>query len=407
MELKADEVRLRELFDEMTLGQPDAPPDRFGGIRRRARQHRIMKAAGALAAGAAVAALALGIATTAAPVPPGSEPRHVPGWALPWPDQRNGSVPQRVLDGAITAWRHETGVPQDLTAHSRVIWYVGQTVAHGQVVAVIFEVDSQAGRRLVAGWAAASQVMNGQAAWTGGSSPWVLYDVAAPRATQGLVIGLNTHGTTARPGRNPDNWIVLLAGPRVQSVSFTAPGPISPNSATGMVGAGRLDGGLAVADVGQVSGPVELNHLNVGHRNVLAHPVKVGVPGSAASQVPQLVAPAPIAARRGFHSVIEVTGQGTSATDVGQFRGHLAVRARCYGPGPIRLTFSFGSPRHLLGLPRSAAGPKQTALGSIACDDLVHRLATKIRLRPGHAVASVIIVASRLTSYRVELGTAK
>src|SRR5262245_26353154 len=45
-------------------------------------------------------------------------------------------------------------------------WYEGQTVAHGQVVAVIFEVDTAAGRRLAAGWATASEVMHGQAAWT-------------------------------------------------------------------------------------------------------------------------------------------------------------------------------------------------------------------------------------------------
>jgi len=407
MELKSDEVWVRELFDEMTLGQPDVPPDRFSGILRRAHRHAVMIAAGALAAVAAVAALAAGIATSATPVLPVSGQRHLPGWALPWPDHRNGSVPQRVLDGAVIAWRHQTGVPASLTRPSRVIWYVGQTVAHDQAVVVIFEVDSAAGRRLVAGSAMASQVMHGQPAWTDGSSPWVLYDVAAPRVSRALVIGLNTHGTTARPGRNPDNWVVLLTGPRVQSVSFTAPGPIGPNSATDVVGVGQLRRGLAIADVGQITGSVELDQLNVGRRNLLAQPATVGVPGSAASEVPQLAAPGPIAARRGFHWRIEVTGQGTSAADVGRFHGHLAVRARCYGPAAIRLTFGFGSPRHLLGLPRSAAGSKQTPLGSIPCDDLVHELATKIRLRPGHSAASVIIVAGRPSAYRVEFGAVR
>jgi hypothetical protein len=84
---------------------------------------------------------------------------------------------------------------------------------------------------------------------------------AAPRASRGLVIGLNTDGTTARPGRNPDDWILLLAGPQVQSVSFTAPGPTSPNSTTEVIGEGQFKKGLAVADIGQVTGPAEVDQL--------------------------------------------------------------------------------------------------------------------------------------------------
>jgi hypothetical protein len=408
MELKSDEMRLRELFNEMTSGQPEAPRDRYAGIRRRARRNSIMKAAGTLTAAAAVVALAVGIATSSAQVPPASGQRHVPGWALPWPDHRNGSVPQRVLEGAVTAWWHlsaaENGTPMTPADRARVIWYVGQTVVHGESVAVIFEVDTQAGRRLVVGWASASEVMHGQPAWKDGSSPWVIYDVAAPRASRGLVIGLNTHGTTARPGRNPDDWILLLAGPQVQSVSFTAPGPTSLNSTTEVIGEGQFKKGLAVADIGQVTGPAEVDQLKIGGHNLLAHPVTVGVPGNAASEIPQLAAPGPIGARRGFHSVIEVTGQGAIATDFGGFHGHLALRARCYGPGVLRLTFSYGSPRDLLGLPRSAVGPKQTDLGSVACDDGVHELVTKIRLKSGHPEASVIIVASHMTSFRVAVG---
>jgi hypothetical protein len=392
MELKSDEVRLRELFDQMTLGQPEAPPDRHGGIRRRARRHRIMKGTGALAAGAAVAALAVGIATTASGVPPASGPRHGPIWALPWPDHRNGSVPQRVLDGAITAWRHQTGVPQDLTAPSKVIWYVGQTVAHGQAVAVIFEVDSQAGRRLVAGWATASEVMNGQPAWTDGSSPWVLFDVAAPRAAQGLLIGLNTHGTTTRPGRNPDNWVVLLAGPTVQSVSFTAPGPISPNSGSGVVGAGRLNRGLAVADVGEITGPVEVNQLNVGRRNLLDHPVTVGVPGSVASQVPQLALPGPVPGRPGFQMSTGISGQGTSSlgTDLSRRHGRLAIRARCYGPSRLRIMYE--------------GRGRPTLLGTMPCDDAVHELIASVR---AGAHVFVTVHTGSLTAYRVVLGTVR
>src|SRR5262249_23623968 len=133
---------------------------------------------------------------------------------------RDDSVPQRVLAGAVTAWRHqaadENGVPMRLTAPVRGIWYVGQTVVHGPVVAGIFEANTAAGPRLVAGFASASQVMRGQPAWSNGSSPWILYDVASPRPSRGLVIGLNIHGRTSRRDRNPDNWIVLLAEPQVR-----------------------------------------------------------------------------------------------------------------------------------------------------------------------------------------------
>jgi len=84
------------MFDELTLGQPQAPPDRYSMIRRRARRQRLTRAAATLGVAAAVAAVAIGIATTSpSPVPPASKARHVPGWALPWPDHRNGSVRQR------------------------------------------------------------------------------------------------------------------------------------------------------------------------------------------------------------------------------------------------------------------------------------------------------------------------
>ncbi len=90
----------------------------------------------------------------------------------------------------------------------------------------MFEAHSSAGTRLVAGWATASEVMHGQRAWTPGSSPWVLYDVAAPRPAGDLFIGLNVHGTSAQQDRNPDNWIVVLAAPSVRAIGWTAPGTV-------------------------------------------------------------------------------------------------------------------------------------------------------------------------------------
>jgi len=392
MDLRSDEAQVRQLFDEMTASQPEAPPDRHGRIRRRARRHRLAQAAGTLAVLAAAAAVAAGVGVSASRIPPASGHRSVPGWALPWPDHRNGSVPQRVLDGAVTAWRHQAALDHraslNATANAKVMWYAGQAVVHRQAVVAIFEVDSAAGKRLIAGWASASEVMHGQPGWKAGASPWVLYDVAAPRPARGLVIGLNVHGTAAKPGRNPDNWIVLLAEPHVQSIAWSAPGPSSEG-----IGVATAARGLTVADAGQITGPVVVDQLNVGHHNTLAHPVTVGVPGNTQSEVPQLAMPARVSVRHGFRTANEIDGQGNSGTGLSGLDGRLAIRARCYGQGSLRLVFGTGA--------------KETALGTIRCDDVVHELTTRIRLRPGATHSGVFVYASYLTSYRVVLGAVR
>jgi len=406
MDVRSDEAQVRQLFDQMTASQPEAPPDRHSRIRRRARRHRLAQAAGTLAVLAAAAAVAAGVGVSASRIPPASGHRSVPGWALPWPDHRNGSVPERVLDGAVTAWRHQAffldyGASLTATAKAKVIWYAGQTVVHGQAVVAIFEVDSAAGKRLIAGWASASEVMHGQPGWKPGASPWVLYDVAAPRPARGLVIGLNVHGTAAKPGRNPDNWIVLLPEPQVQSAAWSAPGPSSSSSSSqggsssgsASIGVATAARGLTVADTGQITGPVVVDQLNVGHHNTLAHPVTVGVPGNTRSEVPQLAMPGRVSVRHGFRRANEIDGQGNSGTGLSGLGGRLAIRARCYGQGSLRLTFGTGA--------------KETALGTIRCDEVVHELTTRIRLRPGAAHPGVFVYASYLTSYRVVLGTVR
>ena len=392
MDVVPDEVAVRQLIDELTVGQPDAPRDRHGRIRRRVRRYRLTQAAGTFAVAAAVAAVAVGIGTTAGRVPPIPAHRPVPGWALPWPDHRNGSVPQRVLDGAVTAWRHQSGAPAGRTTPSRVIWYVGQKVAHGQAVAVIFEVDSGVGTRLVAGWATASHVMNGQPAWTRGSSPWLLYDVPAPAPAQRLLIGLNLPGPGPWPGRALINWIVLLAAPQVQSFSWSAPGPSSLTSSTDAIGLATASRGLAVASTGRITGPVAVDQLDVGRHNLLGHPVTVGVPGNQASHAPQLARPAPVGGRPGFQASTSVTGQGTSSlgTDLSGYHRRLAIRARCYGPSRLRLIYE--GPR------------KQNLLGTVSCDDAIHELVTSVR---ASAHAFVTVNTSLLTAYRVVLGTVR
>src|SRR5262249_46732932 len=163
------------------------------------------------------------------------------------------------------------------------------------------------------------------------------------------------------PDRNPDNWIVLLAEPQVRGFAWSAPRSSSSSSSNGVIGLALALQGLAVADTGQVTGPVEVDQLNAAHRITLARPVAVGVPGSEASQVPALAAPGPIPGRRGFRPVIALAGQATVATDTNLVwqHGRLAARARCYGSGRLRLTWELGSPHAVLALPADAARAKQ------------------------------------------------
>ena len=403
MDVVPDEIAVRKLLADLTAGQPDAPAGRHAGIRRRFHRHRFTQATGTLAVIAAAAVVAAGIASSERQVAPDTGPRSLPGWALPWPDHRDGSVPQRVLDNAVLAWRHQAAVDDASTISATKIvtpiWYVGQTVDHGEVVAVIFEAQSAAGRRLVAGWATASEVMHGQPAWSQGSNPWVLYDVAAPKPTRGLFVGLNLHGTTAQPGRNPDNWIVVLTDPRVQDVGWTAPGPEATtisrqnrsSSGNGKVGLAQPARGLVVVDTGQISGKAQVTQLEVHPRNLLRTSEPVGVPGSAASQVPQLAQPEAIPAKHGFRPISELTGQGTSGTGLTGSGGRLGLRARCFGRGNLRVTFG--------------TGLRERPLGTIPCDDAVHELSTQVRLRPADSHAGITVHASDLTSYRVIAGT--
>jgi hypothetical protein len=417
MDVISDETAVRRMFDDLTAGQPDAPADRHGRIKRKVFLHRVTQAIGTFAVIGAATALAVGIGTSAHGVAPNIGPRPAPAWSLPWPDHRNGSVPQRVLNGAVLAWRHQAaahdGTPLSATANARVTWYVGQTVAAGEVVAVVFEADSAAGKRLVAGWAMASAVMHGQPGTSPGSSVWLLYDVAAPRPSRGLFIGLNMPGR-ARPGRNPDNWIAVLAAPDVRGVGFTVAGPSTTktnsqgttSSSSTELGMAPADHGLAVADIGQIGSPVQVTSLNVGNRNTLASPADVGVPGSAASHVPLLAAPGAVRGGQGFARVLEFTGQGVTSSDLTGISGRLAVRARCDGPGPLRILLGYGSARDLLELAPSAARTRLRPLGSVACDDRVHELVTSVRLTSVRNRGMMIIDGARTAVYRVDLGTA-
>lgn len=389
----ATDSDVRQMLDLLTADQPAAPPDRAASVRRRVRRHRRNMAAGALAVAVGLAAVGVGVARSGVlggGTAPASSGRAVPRWALPWPDHRNGSVPQTVLDGAVLAWRHQNALAGSwaATKPSRVIWYVGQTAVHGQVVAVVFEVAAPVGHRLVAGWTTASEVMNGQPAWQkSGTSPWVLYDVPAPRNVPGLVIGLNTHGTTAKPGRNPDAWIVVLAAPDVRSMEFSAPAGARPGTTAVSFGIAMTSRGLMTADIGQITGPAEITNMTVGHRNIVPGWVPVGVPGAPASTTPQLALPAPL--RLIFHGETgEVDGQGNVVTDDSSGPQVKVIVVRCYGPAPLRILIGTLARAHLAGV--------------VTCDDAQHVL--RYHGPQSHHGSILFVRTSELTSYRVAYG---
>lgn len=387
MGTELDEQRLRQVLDDITANQPPAPPGRYDSIRRRAARRSRNLVAGPLALlAAAVAAAGIGLSVSAPLAASGS--RQVPGWALPWPDHRNGSVPQRVLDKAVLAWRHEAALFFPLqgpgssswhdTAPTRVIWYVGQTVGGGQDVVAVFEVATPLGNRLVTASADAASVMHGQPAWSGDTSPWVIYQVPAPSPHQRtLAIGVNV--SIATRSQSADNWIVELTGPAVHAlVVLTIPLPDGEDIAA------YGTAGLLVHDVGQVAGPVRVSaQLNpLGRRVRAGGAVPVGLPGSPASEVPSLMSPAPLTTPGG--TATEYAGQGSVMNVLGrgaEVRARLVI-ARCYGPTPLRIAIN------------------GRAIGTIACDDAQHEL----RLPENPLVHDVSVSTSRLTSYRVGLG---
>jgi hypothetical protein len=385
-----DELMLRAALDDLTSDQPPAPASRYTSIRRKAagrrRHQRITAAAAVLAAAAVVFGLVQ--LPRILRSPPAARP--VPSWALRWPDHRDGSVPQPVLNWAVqTWWFRKLPYAWMLTPHEAsvfrpklpaVIWYVGQTVVGGNVVVVMFEAD----HRLVVGWADASRVLGGAFAQCTSLSrppepcpgdPWTLTSVPAPRpGTAGLTVGLNVHRpyNAARPyiaaheyfGRraDPANWIVLLDSPGVRRVTWrtaTAAGPV--------VGAAAASSGLAVADTGHIRAPVQLTGLLTSAGNTLAEPEYVGIPGNGAG-IPQLALPPPIRASGAF---LLFTGQGDQldqapaydlalpqdrprtgrtadgtpkvswhapAGGPGPGAGTYALTGSCYGPAPLQVS---------------------------------------------------------------------
>ncbi|HXB48780.1 MAG TPA: hypothetical protein VNW50_13550 [Streptosporangiaceae bacterium] len=346
-----DDHAIREALAELTDGQPPMPPGRFAAVRKRAIRHRRRQVAAVISSVLAVAGLVTGLSR----LPTSTGPLARPSWALQWPDLRNGSVPQSVLDDAVAGWvyttGYETGSPNwSAAAVTHVVrlfhpvWYVGQTIDHGQEIAVIFEVSGPMGPRLVAGYTSASEVMPGHAAWDASTIPWVMNSRPAPRpGGQGLVPEVSEYvQAQSASGLSGDNWIVVLTSPAVQRISW-----YGPTVASGS-GAHSSSDELVVANLGQLRGDVMLRIPgNPGES------IPVGIPG--APDIPALAAPPALTAPSSFNEIVSFTGQGNE-TDVDSSlapsRQPAAFIADCYnaasndgfaapspgGTGPLRIS---------------------------------------------------------------------
>jgi hypothetical protein len=394
-----DDRAIRNALAELTDGQPPTPPGRVAAVRRRAIRHRRRQAAAAVLTAAAVAAAIIGLVRL--PGVLNAEPLSRPSWALQWPDHRNGSVPQSVLDRAVLAWMYSApNIPPDggngtvpatgsspeqvarLAGRYPVVWYVGQLIGHGQGVAVMFEVDGPNGRRLVVGLTAASEVMHDQAAWSQAASPWGFTVVPAPNPHRPPV-AIGTYVAVQDPVTNGfDNWIVELADPDVRSMSWFAPTPSGVHWRTV-----RTSDGLAVANAGQLTGEVRLTGLTAGDGLKPVADVPVGVPGHPA--VPTLATPtlnlpsswAPIA----------YSSQGNETNEYSGFRAtgrSYAVIAECYGLRPLGITIN---------------GHK---IGTITCNDQQQHLNVPLSLLHRHTLW-IAMSSSELTAWSVAFGSTR
>jgi hypothetical protein len=399
-----DEPAVRAALADLTGEQPDVSPARLQSVRRRAVLRRRRQLAGVVASALAVAGLVIGVTRLPAVWHPQPQARHVPGWALPWPDHRNGSVPQSVLNNAVLAWHFQAGEvspssvtavkdsPAQITRYEKpyhVVWYVGQTIDHGQSVVVMFEATGPAGPQLVVGSADASQVMQGQPAESGSASPWELTAVTAPRPSgRGSVPAVSQYvPELSSPSNTVDNWIVVLTAPGVSTVRWYAPGNMRGRSA-------EKSDGLVIADAGQVTGDVVV--CGNGPWGACGT-VGTGFTGPAA--VPALAQSRPPTPPAAFGPVLGWTGQGNETNEDASFTvspGRYQVLATCYNAVAIQPYAPGGH------------GPLQVtidghAIGAITCDNMPHALTV-----PRSVLRTPLWVAmssSNLTAWRVEVGT--
>src|SRR5215469_3758395 len=404
-----DDVAIRTALAELTEGQPPAPFSRFEAVRQRAVRHRRRQLAVAALSVVVTAGVAVGIVGLPGLREHPPTTRHVPTWALDWPDHRNDSVPKSVLDRAVVAYQLSyaanggestaaneanntvlgPGASAAEVAHAAarypLVWYVGQTMDHGQVVVVMFEMAAPAGRMLVVGLADSSEVMQNQAAWQDATSPWVFSSIPAPNPKRPpMAVGEFATGQdpVSNPDQNPDNWMVVLTAPDVQRMTWTVPTTSGVRSPTV-----RTSDGLVAVDTGQVTAPVLITKLLTAQGNALSAPMQVGLPGHPS--VPQLAALPALAEPRSFKALTGGSGQGDFENADSTFSaGHKKYEmfGACYGPRPLAIQVN------------------GHAIGTMSCNSQLQQLSVPAGLLRGHKL-DVWVQTSNWTEYRVDFGS--
>jgi hypothetical protein len=244
----------------------------------------------------------------------------------------------------------------------------------------MFEVDVPSGPQLVVGQAAASDVMHDQPAWSNAASPWALTEVPAPDPAKAPpAIG----DYVPIPGQNRDDWLVLLTAPDVRRVSWyetTTGGPRRLSMPT--------SAGLAITDIGLVTGDVELTSLTTGHGTTTLDHVRVAI-GSRV-QVPELAPPPALSLPRSFSDVFGLSGQGSSTNldqGFGALRLPYAVFGICYGPAPAQVKINGHS------------------IGFIACDSQSHQLSVPASDLRGRHQLWLALAAPGLDAVTLDFGT--
>jgi len=361
MSMTTDEQALRSALSDAVTGQPAAPHDRIDAVRRRhAHRRQRQLAAVGTAAVVAVAGATLGVLSVRSGGDGSAQfaKRNVPSWALSWPDVRDPSIKQKVLDGAVRAWSRGIGRAGGATAQpQQVIWYRAATVLNHQVV-VMFEVRYASGEELVIGHAESDLVSTGYdyegPDYTGPKSAWNLSVVDAPAPGKQLVFGLNLTGPRVyEPDKFADNEIVVFADPRARSFDWHV------TDADGQVrqATSPLDAGFAAVDTGQVRDRVRIDAVRDRDGNLLAHDFAVGVPGAPDSYHPLLT------------YVPQFTDVGSSGQNMGGSVGQgdsfveehthssswpmhrTTVFARCYGGPSIVVSIDSDKPGHRVVIP--------------------------------------------------------
>lgn len=379
------EQKLREELPALVAAQPLAPPDRVAAVVRRHARRRQTRLAGVAAVAVVVATLGTFVAVRGGQ-PDGYAGRSLPAWALDWPDRRDGSVPQSVLDGAVTAWARTANAAGGPVTVRRTVWYAARRVPGTDSVIAIFETDTDVGRRLVAATASASIVLRGVPqdppdAQEG--SAWSSFTTAAPERKSGSAYALHLPGTPTLGPVEPTEVLYVLAGPAARSLGWSSDPPANaPPGPTD--GTFRSANGEFVDDLPTLWARVRISVRDSAGK-VLTSSV-AGIPGAPDSDVPQLGRPDPIVLPTGWQLFHGVGGQGP-VTVGGETRppgGQAAIFLRCLGPGPLAVQIG--------------AGPVLKA----PCDGLQHQVdpAGPMVRDPDKTLE---VRASRLTTYQVVL----